>query len=103
MILLQRSDFIKMLDNEQYIKDCIPEPALYEQLAEECSELAQACLKKSRKLRGENFTPKTDEEINASILEEFTDVMLVSNTLKLHTDTELYFEKLQRWVDRNNV
>ena len=31
------------------VADIIPEPALYEQLAEECSELAQAALKKARK------------------------------------------------------
>lgn len=38
------------------------EPALLEQLAEECSELAQAALKLARKERGENPTPKTEEE-----------------------------------------
>lgn len=35
------------------------EPALLEQLAEECSELAQAALKLARLERGENPTPKT--------------------------------------------
>ena len=34
------------------------EPALLEQLAEECSELAQAALKLARLERGENPTPK---------------------------------------------
>ena len=44
------------------IRELVPEAVLYEQLAEECNELAQACLKKARKLRGENYTPKTIEE-----------------------------------------
>lgn len=40
------------------------EPALLEQLAEECSELAQAALKLARLERGENPIPKTEEEWN---------------------------------------
>ena len=98
---MQSSDFDKLLANEQTIRELISEPALYEQLAEECSELAQACLKKARKIRGENFTPKTDDEIDQSILEEYTDISLVANVLRLHTDKNMYFEKAQRWVDRN--
>ena len=98
---MQSSDFDKLLANEQHIRDIISEASLYEQLAEECSELAQACLKKSRKIRGENFTPKSNSEIDQSILEEFTDILLVSNILKLHSDKEIYFKKAQRWVDRN--
>ena len=41
------------------IIDTIGLPAMLEQLAEECSELAQASLKYARLLRGENPTPKT--------------------------------------------
>ena len=40
----------------------IGEPAVLEQLAEECSELAQAALKYARKQRGENPTPKSFDE-----------------------------------------
>lgn len=83
------------------IRECISEASLYEQLAEECSELAQACIKKSRKLRGENYTPKTNEEIDRNIREEFTDIILVSDVLRLHSDADLYYKKLRRWVDRN--
>ena len=39
------------------IIDSIGLPAVLEQLAEECSELAQASLKYARLLRGENPTP----------------------------------------------
>lgn len=34
-------------------------PAMLEQCAEECTELAQACLKLARKIRNENPTPAT--------------------------------------------
>lgn len=83
------------------IRKYIGKPALYEQLAEECTELAQASLKKARKLRGENYTPKTDDEINHEILEEFTDVLLVADTLMLKMDPYIYAEKLDRWIARN--
>lgn len=52
------------------------EPALLEQLAEECSELAQAALKLARLERGENPTPKTEEECIAALKEEMADVGL---------------------------
>ena len=51
-------------------------PALLEQTAEECNELAQACLKYARKLRGENPTPKTEEKCIEDLNEEAADVML---------------------------
>ena len=51
-------------------------PAFLEQLAEECSELAQAALKAARKYRGENPTPKTIDECYDSLQEEIADVML---------------------------
>lgn len=39
--------------------EIVGKPAMFEQLAEEATELAQATLKMARKLRGENPTPKT--------------------------------------------
>ena len=44
------------------IVDRIGKPAMLEQTAEECAELAHACLKEARRLRGENPTPKTTPE-----------------------------------------
>ena len=46
----------------------IGEAAALEQLAEECTELAQSALKLARKIRGENPTPKSLEECKASLL-----------------------------------
>ena len=43
-------------------------PALLEQLAEECGELTQAALKLARLRRGENPTPKTEQECIAGEL-----------------------------------
>lgn len=42
--------------------DLVGEPAVYESLAEECSELAKAAQKMARVLRNENPTPVTEEE-----------------------------------------
>ena len=83
------------------IADIIPEAALYEQLAEECSELAQAALKKARKLRNENYTPKTMDEIDADILEEYNDVRLCVMVLNLSENPWAISNKLNRWIRRN--
>lgn len=58
------------------IVERIGESAFLEQLAEECSELAQAALKTARKYRGENPTPKTIDECYDALQEEIADVML---------------------------
>ena len=83
------------------IRELIPEPALYEQLAEECSELAQACLKKARKLRNENYTPKTMVVIDANITEEYTDIQLVSHVCGIFMDWSMARKKADRWIKRN--
>ena len=83
------------------IREGIPLAAIYEQLAEEASELAQAALKKSRKLRGENYTPKSMEEIDKALEEEVTDVDLCLDVLNLAGSSELRSKKLDRWINRN--
>ena len=82
------------------VKDTIGIAALYEQLAEECTELGKAALKKSRKLRGENPTPLTNEQIDNDIIEELTDIKLVVDTLGIKYDKDIYMNKLNRWVKR---
>ena len=59
----------------------IGKPAMLEQLAEECSELTQAALKKARILRRENPSPVTEEMANANLEEETADVLLCINEL----------------------
>ena len=55
------------------IIDSIGLPAVLEQLAEECSELAQASLKYARLLRGDNPTPKTEAECLESLTVDVDD------------------------------
>ena len=85
----------------EYIRNTVPEAVLYEQLAEECNELAQACLKKARKLRGDSYTPISMEVIDDSLNEEYTDVQLCANTCGLDVDLSIEHKKLVRWIKRN--
>ena len=63
------------------VVDKIGVPALLEQTAEESVELAHACLKLARKIRGENPTPKTKEELCQNLNEEIADVRLCIDTM----------------------
>lgn len=85
-----------------FILSKIGTAAMYEQLAEECAELSKACLKKARIIRGNNPTPVTYEEADSAIIEEFTDVIHVSNILGL--DQQKNFEQIhrkqKRWIKR---
>ena len=81
--------------------------ALLEQTAEECCELAHACLKMARKLRDENPTPKSVEDIRDELSEEMADVAVCLNMIKWHTDITdrreqfvLETQKEHRWYDR---
>lgn len=87
------------------IVDHIGVPALLEQTAEECCELAQACLKMARKLRDENPTPKSIEDIRDNLVEEMVDVALCTDLALEHFDTSedflaLYEKKETRWKER---
>jgi NTP pyrophosphatase (non-canonical NTP hydrolase) len=55
--------------------------AMLEQTAEECSELAQACLKYARYYRNENPAYKDFPEIYANLHEEICDVLLCMEQL----------------------
>lgn len=79
------------------ILETIGEPAVLEQLAEECTELAQAALKLARILREENPTPISRKEARERLVDEKQDVM---NCLYVHGNVGLNYEKLKRWEDR---
>lgn len=85
----------------------IGEPAMLEQTAEECVELAQACLKLSRKLRGENYTPKSMEIIKENLNEEVADVKLCFEYLADKLDYEKIEDymnyKRKRTIERLNL
>ena len=78
----------------------VPTPAIFEQLAEECTELAHAALKVARTYRRENPTPVTMAEAVRSVYEEFTDVMTVANVIGLKADDLAMEGKLDRWHQR---
>jgi len=80
----------------------IGRPAMLEQLAEEASELAQACLKLARKERGENPTPLNMREIDEAIYEEYTDVIQCTRELGLSVNWEQFREKEERFLRRWN-
>lgn len=73
--------------------------AIYEALAEECSELTHAALKMARVLRGENPTPVSEAEAMEMVVEELTDVISCVIALWLNVDPEqaiAKFERMQR-------
>lgn len=88
------------------IIDEIGVPAMLEQLAEGCSELAHASLKLARKIRGENPTPKNISELIENFKEETADVnlciWLLENEGILDTNEIIAtkYNKLCRWIDR---
>ena len=79
------------------IMEEIGEPAVLEQLAEECTELAKAAQKLARILREENPTPVTRAVARAALTEEKEDVMIC---LYVHGNVGLNYEKLEWWEDR---
>lgn len=89
------------------ISDYLSTSDLLCQLAEECSELAQAALKLKRAMEGTNPTPKSEPECWESLEEEMADVNLVMNEIVLARD-ELCIERLidtenekrERWLHR---
>ena len=82
------------------------EEYMLRQLAEECAELAQACLKVVRVKHGE--TPMTEPRAHANLQEEMADVKLmldaVSDSVLNEFDAgmigNLYAAKLRRMSDR---
>lgn len=80
--------------------DLIGKPAMYELLAEECCELAQASLKMARILREENPTPKSIKEVQDNLIEERTDVELCIQELGIEHDPELMERKEDRFYKR---
>lgn len=86
-----------------YIIDIIGNAACLEQLAEECTELAQAALKMARLIRKENPTPITYNEAKTSLTEEIADVRLCIKAIerdKPINTKEIEDMKLKRWHSR---
>ena len=84
----------------EYITRSIGEEALYSQLAEEASELAQAALKVARVIHGTNPTPVSLAEAKGMVREELTDVAQCATYLGVNIDYEQVKSKEERWVKR---
>lgn len=85
----------------RYIAAHIPEACMYDQLAEECTELAKAAMKMSRILREKNPTPITREQALADIEEEYTDVYHIAVVIfGMEPDMKQIEEKNIRWCNR---
>ena len=88
------------------IIDKIGIPALLEQTAEECTELAQASLKLARKMRGNNPTPKDIPELIENLEEEVADVDICIRLLAddgiidIDNVIDISEAKEKRWIKR---
>ena len=84
----------------------VGEPAALELVAEEAAELAQACLKLSRILRGENPTPVPEVLAAEKVMEEAADVQtalsVLSSAQRYNEDKVIYIQwkKSERWKER---
>ena len=90
------------MTNLETISSLTKTVTLLDQLAEEATELAHACLKASRILRAENPTPVTPHEAESMVIEEWTDLCLVADVIGLSLDEDIYDAKLNRWTARLN-
>ena len=63
------------------LHEIIGTPAMLEQTAEECVEMAHACLKLARHMRDENKVYKTIEEMYSNLSEEIADVSICMSEL----------------------
>lgn len=92
--------FVNLDDEMEFIEEHMTRASLYEMLAEEAAELAQASLKMARILRGENPTPIGAQDAYKSIEEEWNDLYLVNRVLSLTTDYVSMKHKAERWIER---
>lgn len=74
--------------------------AALEQCGEESAELAQACLKMARKIRGENPTPKTIDELSSNLVDEIADVLVCVDIL-LDNDVVSNQDVMHRMLDKH--
>lgn len=63
------------------LSDKIGTPAMLEQTAEECTELAYACLKLARTMRGNNPSVRSESQMNDKLREGVADVMICIDEL----------------------
>lgn len=87
-------------DGLDIIKSRISEECRLDMLAEESAELAQAALKLSRIMRGENPSGTSKEAAISNLVEEFTDVILSAELCDLTCDMNVRDYKVGRCLKR---
>lgn len=86
---------------QHYVHSKLDRKALIMQLAEEASELSQACLKYIRALEGTNPCAEQDPQVYMdSIVEEYSDVANAAEVAWIHLDYDIIASKAERWADR---
>ena len=92
----------------KFVREKLTAKEMLIQLAEECNELAQACLKIVRN-GTQNQSNKTLKELESDFMEELADVQLCMEMLPEFVIgeeaeiNEIKEYKLNRWVQRLNV
>lgn len=93
-------NYIERDERIQFLRENLTESALYEQLAEESAELAQASLKYLRAVGNGNPTPVSIDEALSNLVEEAGDVYLCMTVVNLYVHSEQLDKKLERWYER---
>lgn len=87
------------------VSDILPKTEILAQLAEKASKLAQAALELRCALDGTNPTPKSVEQCENALIEEYADVIVciseLNCSLEWHEDVAAMFgAKRTRWLSR---
>ena len=86
---------------QKYVHDNLDRKEIIMQLAEEASELSQACLKYIRALDGKNpFTEFYPEFYMDRIIEKYSCVLDAAEAARIWADFETMLIKAERWADR---
>lgn len=88
------------MNAEKEIRSRLSRTEILAQLAEECSELAQAALKLRRAIRGDNPTPITVDEAEAKVTEEVADVLLCIMVAGDYVQNMIVDKEVKRIMDR---
>lgn len=82
------------------IRNTLSPAAIFEQLAEECVELAKCAQKQARFMRQENPTDADQVDLVKETDEEVCDVLVCLEVLGLNPNNNLMQAKLGRWAGR---
>lgn len=93
----EKNPMVEVINN---LRHDLPPAAMFEQLAEECVELAKCALKQARIMRNENPTPLDLVDVVKATDEEVTDVFVCFEVMGLRPNEQLMGAKIARWGSR---